>query len=186
MVLTPTTQIPLGFQAPNFELLNPYTDTIENLKDLSSDVATIMIFMCNHCPYVIHVLDHLVQLSNEYTPKGISFVGINSNDVIKYPEDSPEKMIDLVEKYSIPFPYLYDESQNVAKAYKAACTPDFSIFDSKMTCVYRGQLDDSRPGNDIPVTGNDIRSVFNSLLNNHPIDIIQKPSVGCNIKWKQN
>ena len=140
--------------------------------------------MCNHCPYVIHVLDGLIQLSNEYLAKNVSIIAINSNDEINYPDDSPEKMIDLVNDNVIPFPYLFDETQNVAKAYKAACTPDFSIFNKNMECVYRGQMDDSRPGNLIPVTGQDLRLVLDNLLIGKEINNFQKPSVGCNIKWK--
>ena len=184
MVLTPTIQIPLGFQAPDFELLNPVTGNDQSLQELKSDRATLIIFMCNHCPYVVHVLDGLVELAHDYLSKNISIIAINSNDIVNYPDDSPEKMIELVNKYNIPFPYLFDSTQSVAKAYKAACTPDFSIFNSSMDCVYRGQLDDSRPGNNIPVTGNDIRIVLDSLLSGDDISVLQKPSMGCNIKWK--
>ena len=184
MVLTPTTKINLGFKAPDFHLLNPLTNQKNSLNELKSDKATLIVFMCNHCPYVIHILDALVDLANVYLPKGIKIISINSNDVAKYPDDSPEKMVDLVNDYGIKFPYLFDETQSVAKAYHAACTPDFSIFDSKMNCVYRGQLDDSRPGNGIPVTGKDIRYVLDCLIEGKEVDIIQKPSVGCNIKWK--
>lgn len=184
MVLTPTTQIPLGFQAPYFDLLNPVTGNNQSLDDLKSDRASVIIFMCNHCPYVVHVLDGIVQLANDYLPKGLAVIAINSNDISKYPDDSPEKMVDLIKKYNIPFPYLFDSTQSVAKAYKAACTPDFSVFNSSMNCVYRGQLDDSRPGNKIPVTGQDIRSVLDSLLSGDQISILPKPSIGCNIKWR--
>jgi len=184
MALTPTKQIPLGFKAPKFNLLNPYTGNIESLDELNSEIGTLVIFMCNHCPYVIHVLDQIVKLSNEYMSKGISIIGINSNDIVNYPDDSPDNMIELIKKYKIPFPYLFDDNQDVAKAYHAACTPDFSVFNSNMTCVYRGQLDDSRPGNKNPVTGKDIRLILDSLISREPTDFVQKPSVGCNIKWK--
>jgi len=184
MVLTPTIQIPLGFKAPNFDLFNPVLKKTQSFNELKSEKVTLIIFMCNHCPYVVHVLEGLVKLANDYLSKGVSIIAINSNDVVNYPDDSPEKMIELVTAYSIPFPYLYDSTQLVAKAYKAACTPDFSIFDSSEKCVYRGQLDDSRPGNGIPVTGKDIRSVFDSILSDEEIGIVQKPSMGCNIKWK--
>ena len=184
MALTPTKQIPLGFKAPKFNLLNPYTGNIESLDELNSEIGTLVIFMCNHCPYVIHVLDQIVKLSNEYMSKGISIIGINSNDIVNYPDDSPDNMIELIKKYKIPFPYLFDDNQDVAKAYHAACTPDFSVFNSNMTCIYRGQLDDSRPGNKNPVTGKDIRLILDSLISGEPTDFAQKPSVGCNIKWK--
>tara|TARA_Y100001968_G_C19341186_1_gene709582 strand:+ start:126 stop:680 length:555 start_codon:yes stop_codon:yes gene_type:complete len=184
MVLTQTTQVKLGFQAPNFSLLNPLTSKTESLDKLKSDKATVIIFMCNHCPYVVHVLDGVVQLANDYMPQGVSVIAINSNDVSNYPDDSPHKMIDLIHENKIPFPYLYDDTQDIAKAYHAACTPDFSVFNHQMACVYRGQLDDSRPGNDIPVTGNDIRNVLDSILSGKELNMVQKPSVGCNIKWK--
>jgi len=184
MVLTPTQKIPLGFEAPEFNLLNPSIGRNQSLEELQSDHATLIIFMCNHCPYVVHVLDGLVQLANDYLPKGISIIGINSNDVINYPDDSPEKMIDLVKNNNIPFPYLFDETQAVAKAYHAACTPDFSVFNKDMKCVYRGQMDDSRPGNSQLVTGNDLRLVLNNILSGKEIKELQKPSIGCNIKWK--
>ena len=184
MVLTPTTQIPLGYKAPGFNLLNPLTGKTQSLHELKSNKATLVIFMCNHCPYVVHVLEGLVKLANDYMSKDISVIAINANDIINYPDDSPEKMIDLIHEYNIPFPYLFDESQEVAKLYSAACTPDFSVFNGKMECVYRGQLDNSRPGNNEPVTGSDIRMVLDSILTNTEISGVQKPSVGCNIKWK--
>ena len=132
MVLTPTTQIPLGYKAPEFNLLNPVINTFQSLHELQSKKATVIVFMCNHCPYVVHILDGLVQLANNYLLKDISFIGINSNDIISYPDDSPQNMIKLVEEYNIPFPYLFDETQEVAKLYSAACTPDFSVFNSDM------------------------------------------------------
>ncbi len=140
--------------------------------------------MCNHCPYVIHVLDGLIDLANDYLPKGVSIIAINSNDIVNYPKDSPENMIKLVNNYDIPFSYLFDETQQIAKEYNAACTPDFSVFNKDMECVYRGQMDDSRPGNSIPVTGADIRLILDGLLSGVEIKKTQKPSVGCNIKWK--
>tara|TARA_B100000579_G_scaffold433985_1_gene453842 strand:- start:5705 stop:6259 length:555 start_codon:yes stop_codon:yes gene_type:complete len=184
MVLTPTKQIPLGFFAPDFELLNPLSGENQSLINLQSKKATLIVFMCNHCPYVIHILDGLIALAQDYEPKGVSVIAINSNDTLNYPDDSPEKMIDLVTDYTIPFPYLFDSTQSVAKAYSAECTPDFSVFDGSMKCVYRGQMDDSRPGNNIPVTGHDLRLVLDSVLLGNKIEISQKPSVGCNIKWK--
>ena len=184
MVLTPTKQIPLGFMAPEFNLINPLTGESESLTELKSNKATMIVFMCNHCPYVVHILDGLVQLANDYLPKGASIISINSNDIINYPDDSPEKMVDLIHRNNIPFPYLFDETQEVAKAYNAACTPDFSIFNDKMECVYRGQMDNSRPGSDEPVTGRDIRKALNSILLDEELNMTQIPSVGCNIKWK--
>ena len=184
MVLTPTTQIPLGYQAPKFDLLNPYLGEKQSLDELKSEKATVIVFMCNHCPYVIHILSSLVEVSNEYLAKGISFIAINSNDIVKYPDDSPEKMNMLINNYDILFPYLFDETQEVARAYSAACTPDFRIFNSQMNCIYRGQFDDSRPGNNTPVTGSDIRLVLDSILATKEIGHFQKPSIGCNIKWK--
>tara|TARA_B100001250_G_C19658724_1_gene726056 strand:- start:359 stop:919 length:561 start_codon:yes stop_codon:yes gene_type:complete len=185
MVLTPTIQIPLGYQAPKFNLLNPLIGEFQSLDELKSDKATVIIFMCNHCPYVIHVLDGLIQLAQDYIAKGVAIIAINSNDIVQYPDDSPEKMIELINDNGIPFPYLFDETQEVAKAYQAACTPDFSVFNSNMDCVYRGQLDDSRPGSNTPVTGRDIRLVLDAILCSSEINKVQKPSVGCNIKWKK-
>ena len=184
MVLTPTTKIELGFRAPKFNLFNPLKSNWQSLDELKSNKATLIIFMCNHCPYVVHVLDGIVQLANDYLPKGVAVIAINSNDVSNYPDDSPDKMVDLIKKYNIPFPYLFDETQDVAKLYHAACTPDFSVFNSSMECVYRGQLDSARPGSENHVTGEDIRMVFDSILTNKAISVIQKPSIGCNIKWK--
>ena len=153
-------------------------------KNIKGQRGTVVMFICNHCPFVVHVLDELIQIGNEYEDKGVGFVAISSNDVANYPDDSPEKMKILAERKQFPFPYLYDESQDVAKAYFAACTPDFSVFDSSDKCVYRGQLDGSRPGNDVPVTGEDLRQVLNQLIDGNSISENQKPSIGCNIKWK--
>ena len=147
MSLTPTRKIPLGFAAPAFNLINPNNNKLEKLKNLQSDKGTLIIFMCNHCPFVVHILPELVNIAYDYINKGISFIAINSNDIISYPQDSPENMIKLIKEYNIPFPYLFDESQEVAKAYSAECTPDFNMFDGNMRCVYRGQIDSSRPGN---------------------------------------
>ena len=140
--------------------------------------------MCNHCPYVIHILDQLVQVANDYSSKDVSFVGINSNNIITHPQDSPENMVKLIEEHKIQFSYLFDETQEVAKAYDAACTPDFSVFDKNMKCVYRGQMDSSRPGNNQPINGKDLREVIDLILKNKIISKEQVPSIGCNIKWK--
>ena len=184
MVLTPTTQIPLGFDAPDFTLPDTISGKDLSLHDLASDKGTVIMFICNHCPYVKHVIKGIVELSNDYIPKGISFIAISSNDVENYPDDSPGKMKENAQRLGFRFPYLYDESQEVAKAYFSACTPDFSIFDGNLKCIYRGQLDDSRPGNNIPVTGKDIRKALDALLDGKEISKDQIPSVGCNIKWK--
>ena len=184
MALTPTKKIPLGFIAPDFNLINPLINQEQSLKNLKGDKATLIVFMCNHCPYVIHVLPELVKLANEYEEKGISVIGINSNDIQSHPDDSPENMIKLIHKYNIPFPYLFDETQEIAKAYTAECTPDFSIFNKEKKCVYRGQLDSSRPGNNKDINGSDIRKVFNQIINKELVSKEQIPSIGCNIKWK--
>ncbi|MDA9563599.1 thioredoxin family protein [Flavobacteriales bacterium] len=184
MARTPTTAIPLGFKAPDFNLPDTVSGENLTLNKVRGDKATLVIFMCNHCPFVVHVIDEIVQLANDYLPAGIKCVAISANDVLNYPDDSPQKMKELAEEKSFPFPYLYDESQEVAKAYDAACTPDFSVFDGDLTCVYRGQLDGARPENNVPVSGQDIRAVFEDILNGKPISKNQQPSIGCNIKWK--
>ena len=184
MSLTPTREIDLGFTAPPFNLLNPINNKLEKLEDLHSDKATVIIFMCNHCPFVVHILPELVDIAYEYINKGISFIAINSNDIISYPQDSPENMIKLVKEYNIPFPYLFDESQEVARAYSAECTPDFNIFDRNMRCVYRGQIDSSRPGNNKEKNGYDIRPTLDKIIKGESVSANQIPSIGCNIKWK--
>lgn len=184
MALTPTKQIPLGFTAPDFSLPDTVSGNTLSLSDLKSDKATVVMFICNHCPYVKHVNEALVALANDYIPKGVAFVAISSNDATAYPADSPAQMKISAEQLGYPFPYLYDESQEVAKAYTAECTPDFNIFDGDMKCVYRGQLDASRPGNGLPVTGEDMRQALDTLLAGGQVSPEQIPSVGCNIKWK--
>jgi len=184
MVATPSTMLELGTLAPSFTLPDAVSDQRMSLNELKSDQATVVMFICNHCPYVKHVNAQLVQLANDYQPKGVAFIAISSNDVENYPEDSPEKMKEYALKLGYPFPYLYDESQDVARAYKAACTPDFYIFDGNLKLVYRGQLDDSRPNSDVPVSGADIRATLDNILEGQLVDPNQKPSLGCNIKWK--
>lgn len=184
MARTYTEQITLGFKAPDFILPDVVSGKKFSLGDLKSNKATVVMFICNHCPYVVHVREELVRLANDYIPKGVSFIAISSNDIEKYPEDSPEKMKELALQMKFPFPYLYDESQETARAYHAACTPDISIFDGQMKCVYRGQLDDSRPNSGIPVTGKDVRAALDAILNGKEVCKEQKPSMGCNIKWK--
>jgi len=183
MVATASTMLPLGTQAPEFRLPDTEGKAV-SLDDFQGKEVLLVVFMCNHCPFVKHVQDGLVQLAKEYGPKGVAVVGINSNDVENYPEDSPKRMAQEAKRYGYPFPYLFDESQEVAKAYRAACTPDLFLFDKDRRLVYRGQLDDSRPSNDIPVTGKDLRGAIDAVLAGKAVTEEQKPSIGCNIKWK--
>jgi peroxiredoxin len=183
MAMTPSTMLPLGTEAPEFEL--PDADGKKtSLADLDGAPALLVIFMCNHCPYVKHIREGLAALARDYGKRGAAIVGINANDARAYPDDSPEKMAEEAREMGYTFPYLYDESQEVAKAYRAACTPDFFLFDRDRKLVYRGQFDDSRPGNGIPVTGADLRAALDAVLAGRPVSADQKPSVGCNIKWK--
>ncbi len=175
----------LGTKATDFKLPDTISGKEKSLHELKSDQATVIMFICNHCPFVKHVQQGLVKLANDFIPKGISFIAINSNDVTAYPEDSPERMKNVAKQFGYPFPYLYDETQEVAQSYLAACTPDFYIFDKNLRCIYRGQLDDSRPSNDIPVTGKDIREALDAILAGKPVSDNQKPSIGCSIKWKK-
>lgn len=184
MALTPSNMLPLGTKAPDFSLIDTKDDTIKSLSELKGDTGTLVMFICNHCPFVIHVNEQLVQLANDYKSRGINCIAISSNDVVNYAQDGPEKMKQHAKDNNYPFPYLYDESQEIAKAYDAACTPDFFLFNSDLKLVYAGQLDSSRPGNGIPVTGSDLRAAMDALVNNEAIGDDQKPSMGCNIKWK--
>jgi len=184
MAATPSNMLPLGTVAPDFSLPDTVDGQTKNLAELKSEIATVIMFICNHCPFVIHIQKELVLLSDEYAAEDIAFVAISSNDVSKYPDDAPEKMKEVAQKAGYGFPYLYDETQEVARAYQAACTPDFYVFDGNMKCVYRGQMDDSRPGNDVPVTGQDLRNAVENILAGNAVDLLQKPSIGCNIKWK--
>ncbi len=184
MAVTPSNMIPLGTPAPRFTLPDVKSGENLSLDQIRSDLATVVMFICNHCPYVKHVLPELVRLDHDYTAKGISLVAISSNDIENYPEDSPEKMRILAGQLGFSFPYLYDETQEVARAYDAACTPDFYIFDKDLACAYRGQLDDSRPGNGVPLSGRDIRSAVDNLLAGQAVNSDQIASMGCNIKWK--
>jgi len=185
MAATPSIMVPLGSKAPDFLLPDTVSGKMFSLNDLASGKATMILFICNHCPFVKHVNTELVRLANDYMPRGISFIAISSNDAANYPEDSPEKMKVVAKELSYPFPYLYDESQEVARTYDAACTPDFFIYDKELKLVYRGQLDDSRPSNGKPVTGKDVRTALDCLLAGLPVPTDQKPSIGCNIKWKK-
>jgi peroxiredoxin len=184
MALTPSNMLPLGTLAPDFNLIDTKDGQLKSLNSLKGTQGTLVMFICNHCPFVIHVNQQLVQLANDYSPKGINCIAISSNDVVNYPQDGPDKMKVHANENHYPFPYLYDETQDVAKAYDAACTPDFFLFDQDLKLVYAGQLDGSRPGNDISVTGKDLRAAMDALLGQDPINPNQKPSMGCNIKWK--
>lgn len=184
MAATESKMVSLGTIAPYFKIFNPVSGTYQSIENLKSDIATVITFICNHCPYVIHINPKLSEIAIKYSKLGISFIAINSNDVVKYPEDSPEKMIEISEKYNYTFPYLYDETQEVAKAYNAVCTPDIFVYDSYMKLVYRGQFDNSRPNNGIPVTGNSLINVLDSILDGSEIPDEQVPGIGCNIKWK--
>ncbi|ASO08184.1 thioredoxin family protein [Arenibacter algicola] len=185
MANTPSNMLPLGTIAPNFKLLDTTLDKQKSLQDLKGTKGTVIMFICNHCPFVKHLNAEIVKTAMEYQPKDISFLAISSNDVENYPQDAPHlmKLISMEQKYA--FPYLYDESQEVAKAYDAACTPDFYLFDANLKLVYRGQFDNSRPGNGIPVTGEDLKTAMDALLAGKEINEKQKPSMGCNIKWKK-
>ena len=183
MTATSSTMLTLGTSAPDFSLPDTEGKTV-SLADFEGAPALLVIFMCNHCPYVKHILNDLVELAKEYQAKGAAVVGINSNDVTNYPEDRPEMMANLVKEAGFTFPYLYDEMQEVAKAYNAACTPDFFLFDREMRLAYRGQMDDSRPGSNIPVTGADLTAAIEAVIAGRKVNPEQKPGMGCNIKWK--
>lgn len=177
--------LPLGTLAPDFTLPDTVSGKSLSLSELKSDKATVIMFLCNHCPYVIHVNAALVQLAKAYQAKGVAFIGISSNDAEKYPQDGPDKMTIHAAECGYTFPYLYDESQDVAKAYDAACTPDFYVFDANMKLAYRGQMDGARPKNDTPNDGTDLRTALDAVLSNGTVSPLQRPSAGCNIKWKQ-
>ena len=183
MVMTASTMLQLGTSAPDFSL--PDTEgKIVSVSDFKDAPALLVIFMCNHCPFVKHILKVMVKLVKEYEKKAVAVVGISSNDVENFPEDRPDMMAKIAKGMGFTFPYLYDETQEIAKAYHAACTPDFFLFDKKRKLVYRGQMDDSRPGNNVPVTGADLRAALDAVLAGKKVNNEQKPSMGCNIKWK--
>lgn len=184
MARTESNMLDLGTLAPEFNLLDVITGKPTTYKDVKGKQGSLVMFICNHCPFVKHVNPELVRLANDYRVVGFGFAAISSNDVQAYPDDSPQNMYENAVENDYPFPYLYDETQEVAKAYKAACTPDFFLFDGYDKLVYRGQLDDSRPGNGIPLTGRSIREAMDAILGNKKVPEPQKPSVGCNIKWK--
>nr|VFK39577.1 MAG: Peroxiredoxin [Candidatus Kentron sp. SD] len=182
---TSSTMLELGASAPDFSLPDfGAKGKSVSIQDFRGSKGLLVIFLCNHCPYVHHVRGALVDFAREYQPRGLVIVGINANDVANHPDDSPDKMAEEVAKFGYTFPYLFDETQEVAKAYRAACTPDFFLFDKARKLVYRGQFDDSRPKNDLPVTGRDLRAAADALLSGGSIDPDQKASLGCNIKWK--
>jgi peroxiredoxin len=183
MALTASTMLPIGSKAPSFSLPDTEGKTV-SLDDFREAPALLVAFICNHCPYVKHVRHGLAALAKEYQAKGVAVVGISANDVTSHPDDSPENMAREKAEIGYTFPYLYDESQEVARAYQAACTPDFFVFDKDQLLVYRGQMDGSRPGNAVPVTGSDLRAALDAVLAGKAVADDQKPSLGCNIKWK--
>jgi len=184
MARTPSNMLPLGTIAPHFSLLDTVSHTTMDLEELKGEKGTVVMFICNHCPFVVHVNPEIARLGREYQKKGIGFIAISSNDVDNYPDDAPSLMTQVAKDEGYSFPYLYDATQQTAKDYDAACTPDFYLFDDQLQLVYRGQLDDSRPGNGLPLNGKDLRNALDALLHNTVIDAEQKPSIGCNIKWK--
>ncbi|TRX37384.1 thioredoxin family protein [Flavobacterium sp. ZT3R18] len=184
MAQTPSNMLPLGTLAPKFSLKDTNSNFDYSYDELKGSKGTLVIFMCNHCPFVLHVIEEIVRVANDYRVQGIGTIAISSNDVTKYPQDSPELMTEFAFQNKMEFPYLFDESQEVAKAYDAACTPDFFLFNIEDQLFYRGQLDDSRPGNGIPLSGSDLRGAIDALIYNRSLKEPQKPSIGCNIKWK--
>lgn len=184
MAQTHSSMLPLGTMAPSFYLKDTNSNYHYSFDELKGNKGTLVVFICNHCPFVHHIVDELVMIANDYRVQGLGIMAISSNDVIKYPQDSPELMTEFAFQNRFEFPYLYDESQEVAKAFDATCTPDFFLFNSENKLVYRGQIDDSRPGNGIPTSGSDLRNAIDSVIYNRNLASPQKPSVGCGIKWK--
>lgn len=184
MSQTSSNMLALGTIAPEFRLKDTNSNDTYSFEDLKGSKGTLVIFMCNHCPYVLHVINEIVMIANDYRVQGIGVMAISSNDIEKFPQDSPEMMTEFAFQNKIDFPYLFDETQEAAKAFDAACTPDFFLFDNRNRLFYRGQLDDSRPNNGIPLSGSDLRSAIDALIYNRSLKDPQKPSVGCNIKWK--
>ena len=183
MAETPSTMLALGTQASNFELPDTVSGNTVSLHNFSDQDALLVAFICAHCPFVIHIQDELARIGRDYANQSLGILAISSNSIQTHPMDSPDKMKAQAEKAGFNFPYAYDESQAVAKAYRAACTPDFFLFDGDRRLVYRGQLDDSRPGNNKPVTGTDMRAAIDAVLSGQPVSTDQKTSLGCNIKW---
>jgi len=184
MAQTASTMLPLGIAAPAFALPEPASGKTVSLDDFKAAPALLVMFICNHCPFVKHIRTELARFARDYQTRGLASVAISVNDIANFPEDSPAKMAEEARAFGYPFPYLYDESQAIAKAYRAACTPDFFLFDASRKLVYRGQFDGSRPGNNIPVTGADLRAAVDAVLAGRSVAPEQKPSIGCNIKWK--
>lgn len=184
MALTPSNMLPLGTRAPDFRLPDTVSGKTLGLAELKSERATLVMFICNHCPYVKHVQHELVRLAHDYQPRGVGVIALSSNDAKSYPEDAPDKMRAEAKRAGYPFPYLYDETQAVAQAYQAACTPDFYLFDAALKLAYRGRLDGATPGNEVPVSGYDLRTALDAVLAGRRLSAEQKPSIGCNIKWK--
>ena len=184
MALTPSTMLPLGTPAPAFALPDVVEGNTVSLETFSGEKALVVMFICRHCPYVKHVQEELARLGTDYADKNVGMLGISSNDAANYPDDAPESLKAYAQEQGFVFPLCYDESQETAKAYTAACTPDIFLFDAERRLVYRGQLDDSRPGSDIPVTGKDLRAAIDAVLNDQPVNADQKAGIGCNIKWK--
>jgi len=184
MAVTPSTMMPLGSKAPAFSLPDVVTANAITLESFNDKKALLVMFICRHCPYVKHVQAELAKLGKDYVNDDVGIVAISANDIENYPDDGPDSLKELAQSMGFTFPFCYDESQETAKSYTAACTPDFFLFDSDQKLVYRGQLDDSRPGNDRPVTGNDLRAAIEATLSGQPVNPEQKPSIGCNIKWK--
>lgn len=182
MALVESTHFEIGKTAPNFELLDTVSGQTLSLSQLQGKQGTAIFFICNHCPFVVHIMDELIQLGKDYAETGVNLIAISSNDVQSHPQDGPKYMKSIGEK--LGFPYLFDESQEIAQAYGAVCTPDLYLFDGDLKLTYHGQLDDSRPGNNIPVSGNDLRNAINCLIKNETNPAVQKPSIGCSIKWK--
>ena len=182
MALVESTPFEIGKTAPDFELLNTVNGQTSSLSQLRGEQGTAILFICNHCPFVVHIMDELIQLGKDYAETGVNLIAISSNNIQSHPQDGPEYMKSIGEK--LGFPYLFDESQEIARAYGAVCTPDLYLFDGDLKLTYRGQLDDSRPGNNIPVSGNDLRNAINCLIQNETNTAVQKPSIGCSIKWK--
>ena len=184
MALTSSNILPLGTLAPNFSLKDTNSNDILSYQDIKGSKGTLVIFMCNHCPFVLHVIDEIIRIANDYRVQGLGIAAISSNDISKHPQDGPELMTEFAFKNKMEFPYLFDETQEVAKAYDAACTPDFYLFNNQDRLAYHGQLDDSRPGNGIPLSGSDLRSAIDTVIYNRTTNLDQKPSIGCSIKWK--
>lgn len=184
MALTPSTMLALGTLAPNFNLLDVVSGNMVSLDDFKGKKAFLVMFICRHCPYVQYVEEEIAKIGQDYKEKDIGIVAISANDSNLYSEDSPQSLKEMAQELNFSFPYLYDYSQTIAKAYTAACTPDFFLFDKERRLAYRGQLDDSRPGNNLPPTGKNLREAVDAVLEDTPVDFNQKPSIGCNIKWK--